>query len=197
MPSDEAESNPAKKTGSKAALRAFMVAHVGDVLTSDQLRVAANGASEWARRLRELRDEEGFQIRSHRDDYALKQDEYRLASLVRLESTPRLVDKKLRAQVLAEAAGVCQWCGAEAGKPHPDFPQKLTRLQASHVIDKAKGGTDTLGNLIALCSFCNEGASVETREPSREIQLYSQIRRAPRDIQRRVFERLREIFSGE
>jgi 5-methylcytosine-specific restriction endonuclease McrA len=185
----------AKRIGSKAALRLFLSQNIGVVLTSQQLSNAANGASEWGRRLRELRDEEGFQIRSHKDDKSLRPDQYRLDTLVQLPVQARSIDKKLRAQVLSEAAGVCQWCGAEAGKPHPEYPEKTTRLQVSHVVDKSKGGTDSFNNLIALCSFCNEGASVETREPPREIQLYSQIRRAPRDVQWRVFEKLRDIFK--
>jgi|GEM_PF-3112830 len=39
---------------------------------------AGHGVSEWARRLRELRDEEGWPIRSKNDDAKLKPNEYRL-----------------------------------------------------------------------------------------------------------------------
>lgn len=193
MDSENAPSQ--KKQGSRKALEDFLIANVGRVLTADELRTAANNASEWGRRLRELRDEVGYQIKSHKDDPKLKPGEYRLDTLDKNKAEKRDIDKKLRAQVLSEAAGVCQWCGAVAGKPHPQYPEKTTTLQVSHVVDKAKGGTDTLNNLIALCSICNEGASVETKEPPRDVQILSGIRRAPKDVQKAVYERLREMFD--
>ncbi|HAJ46463.1 MAG TPA: HNH endonuclease, partial [Alphaproteobacteria bacterium] len=36
-------------------------------MDSTELREAAGGISEWARRVRELRNEEGYQILSHND----------------------------------------------------------------------------------------------------------------------------------
>jgi len=47
--------------GSRAKLRAHFLANIGKVMNSDELREIA-GTSEWARRVRELRDEEGYQI---------------------------------------------------------------------------------------------------------------------------------------
>lgn len=49
-----------REPGAKAKLKAFLLSHIGEVVTSVQLRDAAGpGVSEWARRVRELRDEEG------------------------------------------------------------------------------------------------------------------------------------------
>jgi len=45
----------AKKVGARTKLREFFIAHVGEVLDSDTLRDMA-GISEWARRIRELRN---------------------------------------------------------------------------------------------------------------------------------------------
>lgn len=53
-----------KGKGSRAKLRDFFIANVGNVLDSDTLRVVA-GTSEWARRVRELRNEEGLNIVTH------------------------------------------------------------------------------------------------------------------------------------
>lgn len=181
--------------GSKARIRDYLVSKLGTVVSSRELQQAANGASEWARRLRELRDEEGYQIKSHKDDQNLKPGEYRLDTLELAPASKRTIDNKLRAQVLADAGGVCQWCGAVAGRPHPEHPNKLTHLQVSHIVDKAKGGSDSPSNLMALCSFCNEGASIETREPPRDVQLFALVRRAPRDVQRAVYERLNRLFG--
>ena len=192
-----ADQSPKKerRVGSKRLLLEYFSRHLVEVLTAAELQRAAGGASEWGRRLRELRDEEGYDIKSHKDDLTLKPGQYRLDSLTRRDVTRRAIDNRLRAKVMAEAAGICQWCGAVAGKPHPEHPERVTTLQASHIIDKVKGGADSLNNLIALCSFCNEGASIDLQEPPRAIQLLSQIRRAPKDVQREVFERLRAILG--
>jgi hypothetical protein len=52
---------PARKSGARTKLREYFVANVGKVLDSETLRTVA-GVSEWARRVRELRNEEGFNI---------------------------------------------------------------------------------------------------------------------------------------
>ncbi|MFT4203359.1 MAG: hypothetical protein QM610_05540 [Chitinophagaceae bacterium] len=48
-----------RRKGSRAKLREFFIANVGEILGSDALREVA-GTSEWARRVRELRNEEGL-----------------------------------------------------------------------------------------------------------------------------------------
>lgn len=50
-----------KGLGSKDKLRAFFLANISEILDSDTLRDVA-GTSEWGRRVRELRNEEGFDI---------------------------------------------------------------------------------------------------------------------------------------
>lgn len=44
----------------------FFIANVGKVITIQRIR-RVGGISEYARRIRELRDEEGYQIKSHVD----------------------------------------------------------------------------------------------------------------------------------
>ena len=70
----------ARAPGARAKLRDYLVAHVGEVLDSETLRVVA-GTSEWARRIRELRDEEGWPILSHNDLATLRPGQYLLESL--------------------------------------------------------------------------------------------------------------------
>lgn len=57
----------AKRIGSRALLRAYLLANVGTVFESEQLRAVAGGKSEWGRRIRELRNEEGYEILTHND----------------------------------------------------------------------------------------------------------------------------------
>jgi hypothetical protein len=59
-------------------LRKHFLANIGRVLNSEELREASGNISEWARRVRELRDEEGFQILTNNDLAELKPGQYRL-----------------------------------------------------------------------------------------------------------------------
>jgi hypothetical protein len=46
--------------------------NIGKVFDSEELRMVSGGASEWGRRIRELRNEEGLQILTHNDRSDLK-----------------------------------------------------------------------------------------------------------------------------
>jgi hypothetical protein len=127
-------------------------------MDSKELQAASGGISEWARRVRELRDEEGFQILTHHDRSDLKPGQYILETGKPQPAFERNISKETRALVLDRNGFTCQMCGAEAGQPHPYAPGKKTRLHIGHILDKSKGGSDELHNLRALCSLCNEGA---------------------------------------
>ena len=49
-------------------------------MASDELRKASGNISEWARRIRELRTEEGYQILTHNDRGDLTPGQYLLES---------------------------------------------------------------------------------------------------------------------
>jgi len=70
-------------------------------------------------------------------------------------------------------------CGAAAGEVNPYDQGRKTRLHIGHIIDKSMGGSDEPGNLRAICSVCNEGASNLTLNRPDAIKLLAQIRRAP------------------
>lgn len=166
------------KGGAKARLRSYFVEHVGEVLTSDELREVGQ-ISEWARRVRELRDEEGLDILSHHDLDSLKPDEYMLVSLTPRPAFARGISKETRARVLDRNGFTCQMCGAAAGEPHPYDTSKKTRLHIGHIVEKSLGGSDDLGNLRAVCSVCNEGvANISLALPD-AAKLLAQLRRAP------------------
>lgn len=163
--------------GAKAKLRAYLLSNVGKVLRADELRGIAD-TSEWARRVRELRDEDGLDILTHNDRSDLKPGEYILASLKPRPAFARSISKETRAFVLDRNGFTCQSCGAVAGEPHPLDPTKKARLHLGHVIDKSEGGTDDPENLRALCSVCNEGlANLSLPRPPAE-RLLIQLRRA-------------------
>jgi len=169
---------PLKNKGARAKLREFFIANVDKTLSSDTLREVA-GTSEWARRVRELRSEEGLNIVTHNDRSDLRPGQYLLADLKPLPSFERGISKETRAFVLDRNGFTCQMCGASAGEPHPYDGNRKTRLHIGHIVDKSMGGTDDAGNLRAVCSVCNEGASNLTLNRPEAIKLIAQVRRAP------------------
>ncbi len=169
---------PPKQKGSRSKLRDFFLENVGKVLDSDTLRAVA-GSSEWGRRVRELRNEEGLNIVTHNDRSELKPGEYLLISTKPLPAFERGISKEVRAFVLDRNGFTCQMCGAAAGESHPYDAGRKTRLHIGHIIDKSMGGADEASNLRAICSVCNEGASNLTLNRPQAIKLIAQVRRAP------------------
>jgi len=167
-----------RKPGARKKLKEFLLQHVGEVLDSDDLRKASGNTSEWARRVRELRNEEGMNIVTHNDRSELKPGQYMLLDTKPLPSFARAMSKETRAYVLDRNGFTCQMCGAVAGEPHPYDANRKTRLHIGHIIDKSKGGTDDPSNLRAICSVCNEGAQNATLIRPDLKQLLIQIRRA-------------------
>ena len=164
--------------GARDLLRDFFLKNLGQVLDSDELRVASGGISEWARRVRELRNEEGFQILTHNDRSDLKPGQYLLLTAKPEPAFERGISKETRAIVLDRNGFTCQMCGAGAGEPHPQDASRKTRLHLGHIIDKSMGGTDDASNLRAVCSVCNEGASNITPDRPTVLKLKAQVRKA-------------------
>jgi len=172
-------SNKAPKSkGSRAKLREYFIENVGKILNSDTLAKVA-GTSEWGRRVRELRNEEGMNIVTHNDRSDLKPGQYILVDSKPFPAFERGISKETRAFVLDRNGFTCQMCGAAAGEPHPYDAGRKTRLHIGHIIDKSMGGIDQATNLRAICSVCNEGASNLTLNRPQAIKLLAQVRRAP------------------
>lgn len=113
--------------GARAKLRAHLLANLGRVMDAEELRAVAGNISEWARRVRELRTEEGYLILTHNDRADLKPGEYLLESAKPQPAFARAISKETRAFVLERNGFTCQMCGAVAGEPHPYDPGRKTR----------------------------------------------------------------------
>lgn len=187
------------KGGSKERIRQFLLANVGKKVTSIQIRDAAGpNVSEWARRLRELRDEDGWPIRSKNDDATLKPNEYRLDGAPPSKhdvAFARTISKKLRAEVRARNGFTCQHCGLGADEIDPATGRRA-RLHIGHIVDKSLGGKDEISNLRTLCSTCNEGAKNLTPEKPTLPWLKGRVRSATQDDQRAILNWLKKK-SGE
>lgn len=114
----------AKKKGARTKLREYFLANIGKVMNSDELREVAGGITEWARRIRELRNEEGYKILTHNDRSDLKSGQYLLEDPKPEPAFERAISKETRAFVLDRNGFTCQMCGAVAGEPHPYDPTK-------------------------------------------------------------------------
>lgn len=196
--SDYEYRKPREKKGSaRDNLRAYFLGNVGRVIDWQTLRDVAGGITEWGRRVRELRQLEGWDIRTDKDDSSLKPGQYVLVS-----SKPRpvftdAISREVRAFVLDRNGFTCQMCGAAAGEPHPANPQQKTRLHIGHIIDLSQGGTNEPSNLRALCSVCNEGAQNATLPRPEAVWLLAQVRRAGGNEQLGVLEWLLNKFPKQ
>jgi hypothetical protein len=187
---------PAKK-GSKALILDFLLANIGRVLEAKEIQKASGGASEWGRRLRELRDEMGYQILSHKDRADLKPGEYLIETPKRVPAFKRGISKETRAWVLERNGYTCQMCGVAAGDPDPLGGPRSVRLTMGHIVDKSKGGDDTPQNLRAVCTACNEGLQNTALPKPDRIHLLGQVRRATLDDQKALLEWLVGKFGYE
>ena len=185
-----------REPGARKKLKEFLLQHVGVVLDSDDLRRASGNASEWARRVRELRNEEGMNIVTHNDRSELRPGQYMLVDTKPLPSFARTMSKETRAYVLDRNGFTCQMCGIAAGELHP-FDGRKTRLHIGHIIDKSQGGSDDYSNLRAICSVCNEGAANITLDRPTATKLLAQIRRAPGTEQLAILEWLVSKFPKQ
>lgn len=185
------------RLSAKAKLRGHFLANIGRVMDSEELRAVADNQTEWARRVRELRTEEGYQILTHNDRSELKPGQYLLETPKPQPAFARTISKETRAFVLDRNGFTCQMCGAVAGELHPYDSTRKTRLHLGHVIDKSMGGTDDPSNLRAICSVCNEGASNATLTRPDLQKLLIQIRRATSQDQLEVLRWLMKKFPKQ
>jgi 5-methylcytosine-specific restriction endonuclease McrA len=177
-------------------LKDFFLQNLGQVVTAGQLQQVAN-ISEWARRVRELRDEEGWPILTNNDLANLKPGEYLLEKLPEVSNDrkfERTLNQKLRSEVLDRDGFTCQMCGVAAGDLDT-ITGRTVRLHIGHIVDKSLGGDDTSNNLRTLCSSCNQGAKNLTHEKPSTIWLLSQVRRAGVEEQLAIFDWLTKKFG--
>lgn len=188
------EKNPRGK-GSKQLILDFFLANIGRVIESKELQEASGWKAEWGRRVRELRDEQGYQIQSFKDSTDLKPGQYRLLSAKRVPAFSRAISKEARSFVLERNGYTCQMCGLAAGDPDPFVAGRTVRLTMGHILDKTKGGKDTTDNLRAVCTNCNEGLQNAALPKPDQVWLLSQVRRATINDQRALLNWLMAKFK--
>ncbi|MFA4987109.1 MAG: hypothetical protein WC712_11025 [Candidatus Brocadiia bacterium] len=142
------------RIGSKEKIRQFLLANIGRVIESHELQEAAGGAAQYGRRLRELREEEGWPILSHNDTTDLKPGQYMLREKPPSRARPqfaRTISAKLRAEVLDRNGFTCQMCGLSPGDLDP------ATLQESEISTARRLATVSLRAAGALLGVVIEG----------------------------------------
>lgn len=158
--------------GSKAKILEFLIANVGQVVTTEELRYVSDDAAEFGRRTREIRTELGYQVATRftgRPDLAPGQ--YVLQSLDRLyEPHDRHIPFDVQKAVYLRDRNTCRCCGWSQDNSAEDRPRLL---ELHHVEHHARGGANSEDNLIVLCSKCHDevhaGRLVESPSSGGEI----------------------------
>ncbi|MCX6936278.1 MAG: HNH endonuclease signature motif containing protein [Verrucomicrobia bacterium] len=186
-----------RQKSSKQRLLDHLLANIGRVIEAKELQEISGWAAEWGRRIRELRDEQGYQILSHKDRADLKPGQYLIETTKRKPAFERGVSKETRAYVFERNGYTCQMCGVAAGDADYFHPGRTVRLTLGHILDKSKGGEDTPSNLRAVCTNCNEGLQNAAPQKPDRIHLLAQIRRAAIEDQQAVFIWLTGKFKNQ
>lgn len=189
-----------KQESARDRIKAFFRANVGQVVTAAQLQEVARPVSEWARCVREIRDDEGWPIITNNDSAVLKPGEYLLVGEPpeRWESFFQRsgMSQRLRAEVLIRDGYTCQMCGAGAGEVDPETGRKV-RLHINRIGDETPAETNEPSGFRTLCSTCNQGAKdVDFAYPT-EISIKTEIRKANPPVQRSIYEWLKQTFEGQ
>lgn len=182
--------------GARDRIRDFFIENVGRVVTTQRIR-RIGGISEYARRIRELRDEEGYQIKSHVDRADLKPGQYILETTVRKPVIARTISPQLRNEILERNGFTCQLCGAGPGDQDPFNPNRKVRLHIDHIKPISQGGTDDKANLRVLCSACNQGRSNVQPPSDTALNILARIRKLSRSAQEEIYNFLRNKFADD
>jgi len=142
--------------GVQDKLLRYFQANVGQQVTSEELRYVAKDATEWARRSRELRTEEGWPVTTRfSGDPTLPVGVYVLSEDKRAPAHDRHINEKTRRAVLKRDGFRCREknCGWPDG-----YDRDLDRrfLEAHHLNYHANKGSNDPDNLVTLCNICHD-----------------------------------------
>lgn len=129
--------------------------NVGNAISGEELRYLAKDQSEWARRVRELRTEEGWPIATRTSGYpTLPVGFYVLEEDRQSPPHDRIIPDPVRVTVLERDAHRCRQCGW--GYSHKTQSDPRVLLELHHIEHHVHGGGNEAGNLITLCNVCHD-----------------------------------------
>jgi hypothetical protein len=140
---------------SQARLLAFLQENVGRVVTTEELAYVARDRTEFGRRVRELRTEDGWPVATRftgRPD--LRSGEYVLESQERIaEPHDRRIPHDVQKVVYSRDNNTCRLCGWNRDRWTPADPRILELHHLQHHRDR---GPNEPRNLVVLCSRCHD-----------------------------------------
>ena len=139
--------------GSRQKILDYLRKNVGKQVTGEELSYVAQ-STEWARRTRELRTEEGWPVVTRYSGnpnlpigvYVLEEDR---------QAPPhdRNISDAARRKALQRDNYTCRICGWSYENWNPSDPRFL---ELHHVIHHVAGGSNELDNLKTLCNVCHD-----------------------------------------
>ena len=137
----------------QSKLLSYLKANVGRPVTGEELRYIAN-KTEWARRTRELRTEQGWSISTRSNGRPdLPVGVYVLETERQLPAHDRRIPDSERRTALMRDGYKCQKCGWNRDLWVADDPR---HLEAHHVVHHADGGSNSADNLVTYCNICHD-----------------------------------------
>lgn len=144
-----------KKIAVKDKIIEYLRLNVGIQVTGEELSYLAGTSKEWARRVRELRTEDGWPIvtkNTGRSDlpvgvYVLEEDR-------QAYEHDRTIPDPVRVAVLKRDNFCCVNCGWSRSQANRDDPRRMLELHHKH--QHRDGGENTEDNLITLCNVCHD-----------------------------------------
>lgn len=132
----------------------YLRANVANAITGDELRYVANDRSEWARRVRELRTEQGWPVVTKQTGMPeLPVGTYVLELNRQAPKHDRKISDFVRRQVLRRdkySCRECKWSIEEYNRADPRI------LELHHKKPHVEGGDNTEANLVTLCNICHD-----------------------------------------
>jgi len=137
--------------GMKKKFLEYFRTNVGKPINGEELKYLVNGASDWQRRIRELRTEEGWPIKTkntgRRDlpigTYILEEDR-------QSETHDRNISEPVQVKVLERDNYRCIKCSWSYDKKVAGDPRHF--LELHHIKHHARGGENVEENLATLCN---------------------------------------------
>jgi hypothetical protein len=152
--------------GVRDKILGFLKQNVGKTVTGEELRYVANDKTEWARRVRELRTEQGWTVatkQTGREDLPI--GAYVLESLRQLPPHDRDIPDDVRVVVLTRDKHGCVKCGWHHGMASASDPRH--HLELHHLKEHVRGGENTADNLITVCNVCHDKIHREAKAKKR------------------------------
>ncbi len=149
-----------EKISTKEKILRYFRVNVGQKISAEELQYLAGKTSEWGRRIRELRTEEGWPIVTRfSGDPDLPAGFYVLERDQQTEVHDRKIPDSIRAEVLERDNFKCTSCGWDRKMRRPEDPRQF--LELHHLVAHAKGGENSAENLTTLCNVCHDRIHAE------------------------------------